>query len=65
MLQTLDVNVNKLFKFLIMNAYIQYFYGIKFFEKINRGLFSHWIDEAWWNVNLIASYLIKNNFKVT
>ncbi len=65
-LQPLDVSLNKPFKDLLREMYVQAcIKAQKNIEKIKREVIIEWIKEAWCNKNSMNEEVIKKSFLVT
>lgn len=65
-LQPLDVSINKPFKDLLKDMYIQACINAKkHIEKVKREIIINWIVDAWNNKNNINENIIKNSFLIT
>ena len=65
-LQPLDVSINKPFKDLLKDMYIQAcIKAKKHIEKMKREIIINWIVDAWNNKNNINENIIKNSFLIT
>ena len=63
-LQPLDVSINKPVKDYLRKCYVNHLY-ISHNEKVKKNQIIKWINDIWWDENIITKEMVRNSFLFT